>query len=124
MSKQKLMFRTWDESATGDWSINTGLHRLRDDSPNNLAKWLWDNGIHVEVSGVIELLAHGNPRKAAEVARALVDQNIMFAHKIRAQYGELAPYLFDTPLEEMPSCPAEYPIIDQVKSGINRICNG
>ena len=117
---EKLMFRDWEESATGEWGPDTGLYRLRDDSPADLARWLWEQGRGVQVTATIELLAHGNPRKAGEFVRALTHQNVMLSHKIRAQYGELANYLFDTPLEEMPSCPAEYPLFDRMRSNVNR----
>ena len=118
---EPLRFRSWEESATGDWSPSTGLYRLRDDTPQNLASWMWEQGKYVQRTATIELLAHGNPRKAAEFVRALADQHPLLRQKIRQDYDELSNLLFDTPLEQLPASPKEYSLIDRLKSVVNRL---
>jgi len=114
-------FYSWEKSATGDWSPDTGLYRLRDDSPTKLADWLWENGIRVQQTATIELMAHGNLRKAAELVRALAEQHPFQRPQIRDQYGCLSDVLFDSLLESLPSSPAEYPISSRVKAAVNGI---
>lgn len=105
-----LLVYGWDTSATGSWSVESGLHKLRDDAPEDLAEILWAWGIHVQNTAMYELIAHGNPRKAAEVARALVEAHPIVEKSIREGFGdEMAKYLLRTKLTTIPSCPAEFP---------------
>ena len=107
---KKVLFYPWDVSKTGDWSPDTGIYLLRDESPEVLASILWDNGIYVLNSAIIELMAHGNSRKAADVARILVRDYPIVENSIRENFGnEGGDYLLNVPLEDIPSCPEEYP---------------
>jgi hypothetical protein len=119
MTKKAFRFYDWNESATGYWSIDTGLHRLRDEPVSGLVSDLWNFRVYQSAS--IELLAHGNPRKAAELAREIRAQHIVEGHKIREQYGVLAELMFDVPLEQLPSKPEEYPILSRVKAKTNEL---
>ena len=120
MTTKKFRLYGWDESATGEWSPETGLYRLRDDTPIYLAKWLWESGgAPAQMTATFELMAHGNLRKAAEVVRTLADQHILFKPKMRTQYGSLAECLFDAQLESLPASPEEYSLFDRVRSAIN-----
>jgi hypothetical protein len=108
--REKLLIRPWSVSVTGSWSSDTGLYHLRDASPEELADWLWEPGIHVQNTAIIELMAHGNPKKAAEVARALVENHPVVEKSIRNGFGdETADYLLKSPLENLPGSPSEYP---------------
>lgn len=104
-----LTFYPWNLSATGSWSPDTGIYYLRDMSPEELADLLWEPGIHVQNTAIIELMAHGNPRKAAEVARALVKKHPVVEESIREGFKDMADYLLRDPLESIPSSPSEYP---------------
>lgn len=81
MIKSRFKLYDWKDSATGDWSPETGLNRLRDDSPENLADWLWEQGSVVQATAAFELMAHGNPRKAAEFLRIMANQHILLKPK-------------------------------------------
>jgi hypothetical protein len=110
MEEQGPHFYSWEESATRQWGLDSGLYALRDDKPDDLAHILWKPGISVQNSAIIELMAHGNPRKAAEVARALVTNYPVTEQSIRAGFGpDLSDYLLLLPLELLPSSPEEYP---------------
>lgn len=103
-------FYSWDESATRQWGPESGLYALRDDTPDDLAHLLWEPGISVQNSAIVELMAHGNPRKAAEVARALVTHYPVTERSIRTFFGlETGDYLLLLPLALLPSSPEEYP---------------
>ena len=104
-----LLIYPWSMSATGQWSIDTGLHKLRDCTANELADLLWEHGIFVQQTAVAEIVAHGNPRKAAEFLRALVSKHPDLTDKIRSQYRILEREFFDLPLSNLPGSPKEYP---------------
>jgi len=109
MDREKLLFYPWSMSATGDWSPETGIYLLRDKTPEDLAEILWEPGIYVQNSAIVELIRHGNPRKAAEVARALVKAHPIVEKSIKEGFGEeFANYLFKTQLDTLPSKPEEY----------------
>lgn len=104
-----IKFYPWSVSVTGSWGPDTGIYYLRDLSPEELVDLLWEPGIHVQNTAIIELMAHGNPRKAAEVARALVEKHPIVEKSIREGFGDIADYLLRIPLEKIPSSPSEYP---------------
>jgi hypothetical protein len=106
---RRVVIVSWDVSATGNWCPRTGLHELRDRSPSELAEWLWEWGSYPQNSAIIELIAHGNPRKAAELARALVAAYPITEDSIRRELAELADYLLTAPLESIPGSPSEFP---------------
>lgn len=110
MERKKLTFYPWDVSVTGSWSPDTGIYLLRDETPEKLAEILWKPGIHVQNTAIMELLAHGNPRKAAEVARALINAHPVVEKSIIEEFGEeMVDFLLKTKLELIPSKPEEYP---------------
>lgn len=99
----------WDVSATGSWSVDSGLLRLRDDDIPTLTEWLWENGGNVQISAIQELLAHGNQRKAAELAKSLVENYPVVEASLKTGLGALAQILLTTSLEKFPSKPSEHP---------------
>jgi len=109
-SEQKtITFYPWELSTTGAWGPDTGIFKLRDESPEELADLLWEPGIYVQNTAIIELMTHGNPRKAAAVARALVGKHPVAEQSIRNQFGDMANFLLEEPLENIPGSPQEYP---------------
>lgn len=98
----------WNLSKTGYWGPKTGLHELRDLDPDELAEWLCEPG-HVQNSAIAEIVAHGNPKKAAKLARALVHNHPVSEKSIREGFGEFANILLTFPLSSLPSEPKEYP---------------
>jgi len=66
-------------------------------------------------------MAHGNLRKAAELVRALADQHPFQRPQIRKQFGDLSSVLFDEPLENLPSAPSEYSLINRAKAAVNEV---
>mgnify|MGYP001151105440 CR=1 FL=1 len=107
--EKKATIFPWSMSATGDWPEGTGLHLLRDESPNNIAQGLCMQGERVIPSAIYEITVHGNPRKAAEVARRIVEQDPTYEEVIRKSFGRAAETILETPLEELASRPSEYP---------------
>ena len=105
-----LLIYPWNLSKTGDWSPDTGIYELRDRTPEELIPLLWENGIHVQNTAIAEIMAHGNPRKAAEVARALVKEHPIVEKSIRQGFGEeMGNFLLKVPLDRIPSRPQDYP---------------
>lgn len=108
----RLKFYPWNISATGSWSVDTGLHhlhQLRDLGPKALAALLWTPGIYVRNTAIIELMMHGNPQKAAQVARELVEQHPICEKSIQDELGTaIANYLLVFPLDQIPRTPEEY----------------
>jgi len=104
--ERKIIIYPWNVSVTKMWGPDTGLFRLRDDSPEKLAELTWPAGIDVQKSAVIEMLKHGSIRKAAQFVRALVDQHPELTDTIRGQYQGMEA-LFDTRLEDFPESPAD-----------------
>lgn len=110
-TRKTVTFCTWDESATGSWDIDTGLHTLRDESPVQLAEFFVEMGdYHVQNTAIAEIMAHGNPRKAGELCRELVKRDKELADVIKQTFGpEVTKYLLEEILVNMPSNPSEYP---------------
>jgi len=109
--KHIIKIYPWDISMTRQWSPASGLYRLRDDSPDKLARDLWEQGSYIQQSATVEMLAHGNPRKAAEFVRALEKNHPESKKDIRGRYSSsIENYLFETPLDLLPSDPSEYPL--------------
>lgn len=97
----KIKIYPWSMSITGMWGPDTGLYALRDEQAEQIAEMIWPAGIGVQQSAVVELLAHGNIRKAAQLVRALAGQHPELSEKIRSQYQGMEK-LFDAPLEDFP----------------------
>lgn len=106
---EKVRILPWDISATGSWGPNSGIFLLRDQEVSQLIESLWGYGSHVQNTALIELIAHGNPRKAAEIARGLVIKYPVVEISLRRDLGPIAEYLLKTPLEALPSNLSEYP---------------
>lgn len=107
----------WNISKTGQWCRETGLYDLRDRSPEELANLLWEPGDAVQNSAIVELMFHGNPKKAAAFARELVRKHPVAEQTIRSSFSFIADYLLKAPLERLPGRPEEYPpdvIIDRI----------
>lgn len=109
MTEKKVRILPWEMSATGSWGPETGIFLLRDEAISQLVEILWEHGIHVQNTALVELIAHGNPRKAAELARGLVQKYPVVEISLRRDFGSVAAYLLETPLEQLPSQPSEYP---------------
>ncbi len=106
---QTPIFYGWGESATGNFGDDE-LLRLRDEHPSEIAQALWNPGRFVQTQALYELLAHGNPRKAAMVARNLVEQHPICENSLREDVGdEITDYLLKSQLLNLPSKPEEYP---------------
>lgn len=98
---------TWYESATGDLS-SENLLSLRDETVSQLVELLWPGGTYYSRSPILELIAHGDPRKAAELAGALVEKYPPVRVLLRRDFRRNLYYLLDIPLEYLPSKLAEF----------------
>lgn len=108
-----LEIPSWDLSATGQWGIDTGLHALRDDSASDLVRPLYEGETYH--TAIMELVGHGHPRKAAEVARAIIDAHPETEEIMRSGLDSLAEQLLDAPLDLLPASPSDYKIPVRVK---------
>ena len=102
---------SWDLSATHDWNPETELLNLRDLSPEELVKWLNSDGTdyYVQCSAILELIRHGCPRKAAELARALVEADPAVQESMVLKFSEpVCISMLTTPLEHIPLDPMEF----------------
>ncbi len=102
---------SWELSATHDWNPETELLNLRDLSPEELVKWLNSDGTdyYVQCSAIFELICHGCHRKAAELARALVEADPEVQESITSKFSEpVCISMLTTPLEYIPSDPIEF----------------
>lgn len=107
---ETLRIYPWNLSVTGLWSPDTGIYELRDREPEELADLLLESGIDVQNAAIVELAKHGNPRKAAEVARALVKKHPISEKSIRKGFGnDTGDFLLNAPLYSIPNNPQEYP---------------
>ncbi len=97
----------WNMSATGRWEISS-LQELQTHEPEDLAEPLWKQGLlH---SALIELISHGNPRKAALIARISVKTDPTREQIIIENIGPLAKDLLRCRnLKSLPSKPSEFP---------------
>lgn len=93
-------------SATGKWAISS-LLELQTQEPEDLAGPLWEQSLlH---SALLELISHGNLRKAAHIIKILV-----MTDPTREQFIEkIGPFAKDLlhcrKLESLPSKPSEFP---------------
>lgn len=113
LDQRIITFYPWNLSQTGKWGSGTeeyGLNLLRYKAPQELAELLWEPGRDVQQTAIIEIMAHGNPRKAAEVARELVRLHPAAERSLREDLQEpTTSFLLETPLRNIPSKPEEYP---------------
>lgn len=108
---QNRRFYRWEESYTKAFDKQE-LIRLRDEHPADLAQAPRPSGTDLQMLALYELLAHGNQRKAAMVARNLVEQHPIFADSLREGMGDdrVDILLKSNPLK-LPSKPEEYSLI-------------
>ena|SRR4030067_238660 len=107
---ERILIYPWELSATDSWSPDTGIFELRDRTAAELADKLWEYGAFVQNTAIVELITHGNPRKAAEFARALVTEHPEVKNSVMECFGQdMFDYLLNSPLENIPSSPQEYP---------------
>lgn len=106
-----LSFMDWNSSITGDWDIESGLHELRDLSVNDLSDDLWNgDDYYVTNSALLELIGHGNPRKAAAVAQDIVRKHGEAKEYILQGLGnDIGNRLLESNPQDLPSSPKEYP---------------
>jgi hypothetical protein len=101
-------FVGWDESKTGQFGQRE-LLRLRDEHPSVLAESLWAPGAFVQGVVVKELLAHGNPQKAALVCRELVGARPVTETTLRDAVGDkVVDFLLQADVRVLPRTPDEY----------------
>lgn len=109
VAKKELKIYPWNMSITGAWSLDTGILLLRDLSPEELSSLLWEYGIRVQNTAIVELIAHGNPRKASAFARKLVADHPEAIASIQESFGEeILEMLLHRPLEKIPGSPEEF----------------
>lgn len=108
MAQKEVMIFPWSMSATGQWSEETGLLKLRDDTIKELVEWLFPWGYIPQNTAIVELMAHGNLRRAAEFARNLVEAYPVCERSVRASFGETTDRLLNDDLESFPSKPEEF----------------
>ena len=100
----------WELSATGQWSMETGLDKLRDLPIPELVAYLDEFSYAIE-TGVFEILAHGNMRRAVEVSRRLVELNPKYVERFKVAFGgedtQFYKDWFSSPLEGFPSSSGE-----------------
>lgn len=109
MAEKILRIPRWEISVTGAWNVDSGILLLRDKTVEELTDLLRDCGNYVQQTGVMEILEHGSPRKAAELARRLVGDHPEY-QMLYAHFGEgVNRLLFSTPLDNLPNSPSEYP---------------
>lgn len=103
----------WNMSATREFDQKE-LRKIRDEEPKVLAEVLWPGGKAVRNRALIELIAHGNPRKAAEVTRAQTTehpkQTTLIKKQLEEAFGSKAARMLLTQnLSSIPSSPKEFP---------------
>jgi hypothetical protein len=113
MERRKFTFYPWNLSSTGCWSSES-LSELKNGMPEDLAEMLWEKGIYAQGAAMIELIEHGNPRKAAEVARVLVKNHPAAEDGFKKIFGSQLDLILRVPLDNLPSRPQEYPNTTEV----------
>lgn len=100
----------WSVSATGLWGPNTGIYNLRDETSEQIADWFGEvKDLVVIDSGLVEIMAHGNPRKSAEIARLLIEEHPEMEKRLKAEWGEeMCDFLLEGDLKDIPGKPSEY----------------
>lgn len=108
--RREVRIYPWSFSVTREWGPDTGIYLLRDEDPVTLARILFENGRYVIGTGLYEIIAHGNPRRAAEVARELTKIDPGLETEFTRLFGEEGTKtLLKRALAEIPSAPSEYP---------------
>ena len=105
--QSKPAFPDWTTSVTGGFGEEE-LLRLRDEDPAKIAAAVWKPGRVVQARAIVEQIAHGNPRKAAMIARELVGQFPIAETSLKTDLGFFADVLLTEDLQNLPSSPDEY----------------
>lgn len=108
MERKKFLFYPWNLSRSGCWSPES-LSELRDRTPGDLAEILFEEGVYSQAAAMIELIGHGNPRKAAEVVRIMVEKHPATEEGFKKIFGPELDFFLRVPLDKLPSRPQEYP---------------
>lgn len=110
-AKQLLVY-PWNISSTGLWEEN-GLRDLRDAPVQDLVEALEEVDTEMAfISALGEYYDHANQRKAAELARAMVQKDAKwktFLEKHFQSNREVLDDLLVVKLSLIPSRPSEYP---------------
>jgi hypothetical protein len=114
MERKKFLFYPWNLSTTGYWSPES-LSELKDRTPEDLAEILFERGVCVQGAAMIELIEHGNPRKAAEVVRIMVKNHSATEEGFKRILGPELDFFLRVPLDKLPSRPQEYPNVAKVE---------
>lgn len=113
VEKPKYLIYPWDMSTTGAWDSNSGLQMLRNGTPEDLAEIINEAGTNVDVAYVTamaEYFSHGNPRKAAEVTRALIKLQPSIEQLVKEKFDSWgARDLLKTKLDLLAGSPSEFP---------------
>lgn len=105
--KIPVLIYPWEISATKCF-LPEEMLGLKKSSVGNLAKKFGKNP-HSICYALAELWQHGNPRKGAQLARSLVEQDPRIEQLITKRLGSAGEYLLQTRLDCIPSCPGDYP---------------
>lgn len=111
--KGEHLIYPWGMSATGSFD-REDLGILRREKPKALAEALWPGGKEVRNLVLAEMIGHGVPRKAAEVARALITGHSEQAALIKKQLEEafendVVRMLLKQKLSSIPGSPKDFP---------------
>lgn len=100
----------WSMSATGEFEQDQ-LTILQHSDIGFLVEWLNEKPYGI-MNSLIEIMYHGNVRRAIQIARGLVETNPIHQARFREVLGfgedeRLFDYWFKKPIEEIPSQPSE-----------------
>ncbi len=109
VEKSMLKVYPWSMSATGYFHRDQ-LVVLQYHDVGKLVQLL-DQEPHMLIISVMEIIGHGNIRRAVQIARGLVEVNPRHEQRFR-QYmdQDTMRYWFSEPLEKIPSNPSEIPV--------------
>jgi len=106
-NKSKPQFLDWSISATNQWS-DEEMSWLRNENPSEMVEPLWGAGRSVQNFALMEMVAHGNYRKAAALSRAMVSAHPECKRSISEDCGpDMAKILLEENLLKLPSKPSE-----------------
>lgn len=103
MELDKSIFVGWDKSSTGEWQNADDLIWLRDTHPKDMAEAFIESGFSSFTSALYELLAHANYRKAALIARNMVELQPECRKEIERNCKPVVDLLFNVNLLKLPS---------------------
>jgi hypothetical protein len=99
----------WELGASSIWKQEADLHLLRQGSIENILERILSLPITEQIATILELEIHGDRKKAAELARALVAVNPQFSRMLSDSVGhDTWRLLLKTTLDHLPSKPTEF----------------